>query len=196
MDSDQLEPGCSIILAFNVLSVAGVLADDADPMISVMKVDKALLKSCADIGGKRNQTRETKEAVELSLNPPELCKDTDTEPSNGANLWGEHDTAKTLLAEAVAKSTSASLGSVVESVLIQKKLGDGPELVQDLICVSWNMVYSISFLEQCDSTRTERHDSVFNGKLKIQRTSITLVNLLDSFDSRWNVKLFLATNRA
>lgn len=36
-------------------SVVGILPDDADPMVSVMKVDKAPLESYADIGGLESQ---------------------------------------------------------------------------------------------------------------------------------------------
>lgn len=34
----QLEPGCSILMHNKVLSVVGILQDEADPMVSVMKV--------------------------------------------------------------------------------------------------------------------------------------------------------------
>jgi 26S proteasome regulatory subunit T2 len=35
--------------------VIGVLPDDSDPMVSVMKVEKAPLESYADIGGLQDQ---------------------------------------------------------------------------------------------------------------------------------------------
>ena len=34
----QLEPGCTVLLHNKALAVVGVLGDDADPMVSVMKV--------------------------------------------------------------------------------------------------------------------------------------------------------------
>lgn len=37
------------------MSIVGILADDADPMVSVMKVEKAPLESYADIGGLQDQ---------------------------------------------------------------------------------------------------------------------------------------------
>ena len=37
------------------MSVVGILPDDADPMVSVMKVEKAPLESYADIGGLHDQ---------------------------------------------------------------------------------------------------------------------------------------------
>jgi 26S proteasome regulatory subunit T2 len=57
------------------MSVVGVLADDADPMVSVMKVDKAPLESYADIGGLETQIQEIKESVELPLTHPGTCQD-------------------------------------------------------------------------------------------------------------------------
>lgn len=42
------------------MSVIGVLADDADPMVSVMKLDKAPTESYADIGGLEQQIMEIK----------------------------------------------------------------------------------------------------------------------------------------
>uniref|UniRef100_M4E5W1 AAA+ ATPase domain-containing protein n=1 Tax=Brassica campestris TaxID=3711 RepID=M4E5W1_BRACM len=44
VDKDQLEPGCSILMHTKVLSVVGILHDEVDPMVSVMKVEKAPLE--------------------------------------------------------------------------------------------------------------------------------------------------------
>jgi ATP-dependent 26S proteasome regulatory subunit len=44
-----------------VCSVVGILSDEADPMVSVMKVEKAPLESYADIGGLEKQIQEIKE---------------------------------------------------------------------------------------------------------------------------------------
>lgn len=37
------------------MAVVGILSDDTDPMVSVMKVEKAPLESYADIGGLETQ---------------------------------------------------------------------------------------------------------------------------------------------
>lgn len=39
------------------MSVVGILSDEVDPMVSVMKVEKAPLESYADIGGLHDQVR-------------------------------------------------------------------------------------------------------------------------------------------
>lgn len=55
VNQDLLEPGSTVLLHHKVSAVVGILADDADPMVSVMKVDKAPLESYADIGGLHDQ---------------------------------------------------------------------------------------------------------------------------------------------
>lgn len=83
-------------------AVVGLMNNEVDPMVSVMKVDKAPLESYADIGGLETQIREIKEAVELPLTNPELYEDIGIKPPKGVILYGEPGTGKTLLAKAVA----------------------------------------------------------------------------------------------
>lgn len=86
-------------MALQVLSVVGLLQDEVDPMVSVMKVEKAPLESYADIGGLDAQIQEIKEAVELPLTHPELYEDIGIKPPKGVILYGEPGTGKTLLAK-------------------------------------------------------------------------------------------------
>lgn len=83
-----MEPGCSLLLHHRSNAVVGLLTDEADPMVSVMKVDKAPLESYADIGGLETQVREIKEAVELPLTNPELYEDIGVKPPKGVILYG------------------------------------------------------------------------------------------------------------
>uniref|UniRef100_A0A6N2KGI7 AAA+ ATPase domain-containing protein n=1 Tax=Salix viminalis TaxID=40686 RepID=A0A6N2KGI7_SALVM len=186
VDKDQLEPGCAILMHNKVLSVVGLLQDEVDPMVSVMKVEKAPLESYADIGGLDAQIQEIKEAVELPLTHPELYEDIGIKPPKGVILYGEPGTGKTLLAKAVANSTSATFLRVVGSELIQKYLGDGPKLVRELFRVADDLSPSIVFIDEIDAVGGER---------EIQRTMLELLNQLDGFDSRGDVKVILATNR-
>ncbi|CAH8381260.1 unnamed protein product [Eruca vesicaria subsp. sativa] len=111
-----------------ILSVVGILKDEVDLMVSVMKAKKG---SSADIGGLEAQFQEIKEAVELPLTHPELYEDIGIKPLKGVILYGEPETGKTLLAMAVANSTSTTFLRVVGSELIQKYLGDGPTLIPE-----------------------------------------------------------------
>jgi 26S proteasome regulatory subunit T2 len=67
VDKDLLEPGCSVLLHHKTMSVVGVLADDVDPMVSVMKLEKAPTESYADIGGLEKQIQEIKASLLLLL---------------------------------------------------------------------------------------------------------------------------------
>src|SRR6267142_166170 len=60
VDKDLLEPGGTVLLHHKNQAVVGVLQDDADPMVSVMKLDKAPTETYADIGGLENQIQEIK----------------------------------------------------------------------------------------------------------------------------------------
>merc|ERR1712127_1027831 len=164
-------------------------------MVSVMKVDKAPTESYADIGGLETQIQEIKEAVELPLTHPELYEDIGIRPPKGVILYGVPGTGKTLLAKAVANSTSATFLRMVGSELIQKYLGDGPKLVRELFRVAEENAPSIVFIDEIDAVGTKRYDSQSGGEKEIQRTMLELLNQLDGFDGRGDVKVLLATNK-
>jgi 26S proteasome regulatory subunit T2 len=195
VDKDQLEPNCSVLLHNKVLSVVGILADDVDPLVSTMKVEKAPLESYADIGGLEKQIQEIKEAVELPLTHPELYAELGIKPPKGVILYGQPGTGKTLLAKAVANSTSATFLRVVGSELIQKYLGEGPKLVRELFRVAEENAPSIVFIDEIDAVGTKRYDANSGGEREIQRTMLELLNQLDGFDSKSDIKVLMATNR-
>ena len=195
VDADLLEPGCSVLLNNRDNHVVGVLGDEADPLVQVMKVEKAPAESYADIGGLDKQITEIKEAVELPLTHPELYEDIGIKPPKGVILYGEPGTGKTLLAKAVANSTSASFLRVTGSELIQKYLGDGPKLVREIFKVAEDNAPSIIFIDEIDAIGHKRHQARSSGEQEVQRTMLELLNQLDGFDERGDVKVIMATNR-
>ncbi|VDM83467.1 unnamed protein product [Strongylus vulgaris] len=221
VDKEQLEPGCAVLLnhkvsnssytlsllciSFTCVSaknhaVIGVLADDADPMVSVMKLEKApqskaVKETYADVGGLDQQIQEIKESVELPLTHPEYYEEMGIKPPKGVILYGCPGTGKTLLAKAVANQTSATFLRIVGSELIQKYLGDGPKMVRELFRVAEENAPSIVFIDEIDAVGTKRYDSNSGGEREIQRTMLELLNQLDGFDSRGDVKVLMATNR-
>ncbi|KAI9292927.1 26S proteasome regulatory subunit T2 [Neoconidiobolus thromboides FSU 785] len=195
VDKDALEQGCSVLIHHKNMSVIGVLADDIDPMVSVMKIDKAPTETYADIGGLEQQIQEIKESVELPLTHPELYEEMGVKPPKGVILYGVPGTGKTLLAKAVANQTSATFLRVVGSELIQKYLGDGPKMVRELFRVAEEHSPSIVFIDEIDAIGTKRYDSNSGGEREIQRTMLELLNQLDGFDARGDVKVIMATNR-
>ncbi len=79
--------------------MVGLLQDEVDPMVSVMKVEKAPLEPCADIRGLDSHIQKIKEAVELPLTHPELYEDIGIKLPKGVILYGEPGTGKTLFAK-------------------------------------------------------------------------------------------------
>uniref|UniRef100_A0A8C3NYU5 26S proteasome regulatory subunit 4 n=1 Tax=Cyanoderma ruficeps TaxID=181631 RepID=A0A8C3NYU5_9PASS len=180
VDKDLLEPGCSVLLNHKVHAVIGVLMDDTDPLVTVMKVEKAPQETYADIGGLDNQIQEIKESVELPLTHPEYYEEMGIKPPKGVILYGPPGTG------ILHYNISFQLKIVVGSELIQKYLGDGPKLVRELFRVAE---------EHIDAIGTKRYDSNSGGEREIQRTMLELLNQLDGFDSRGDVKVIMATNR-
>lgn len=195
VDKDQLVPDANVLLHHKVMAVVGVLQNDVDPLVSVMKVDKAPLESYRDIGGLDQQIQDIKEAVELPLVHPELYEDIGIKPPKGVILYGPPGTGKTLLAKAVANETSATFLRVVGSELIQKYLGDGPKLVRELFRVAEEHAPSIVFIDEIDAVGSKRYEAHSGGEREIQRTMLELLNQLDGFDTKGDVKVILATNR-
>ena len=128
--------------------MVGILTDDANPAVNMMKVDKAPSESYADIGGLETQIQEIKEAVELPLTHPELYSDIGIRPPKGVILYGPPGTGKTLLAKAVANQTSATFLRIVGSELIQKYLGDGPKLVREIFRLADENAPAIVFIDE------------------------------------------------
>jgi len=60
VDKDLLEPSCQVLLHHKTQAIVGVLQDDTDPLVSIMKLDKAPTESYADIGGLEQQIQEIK----------------------------------------------------------------------------------------------------------------------------------------
>ena len=94
-----------------------------------------------------------------------------------------------------SSQTSATFLRVTGSELIQKYLGEGPKLVRELFRVAEEHAPSIVFIDEIDAIGTKRYDSNSGGEREVQRTMLELLNQLDGFDSRSDVKVILATNR-
>merc|ERR1712227_862749 len=54
---------------------------------------------------------------------------------------------------------------------------------------------SIVFIDEIDAIGSKRYDSSSGGEKEVQRTMLELLNQLDGFDARTDVKVILATNK-
>ena len=86
---------CMLVCIFvQVHAVVGVLGDDTDPMVTVMKLEKAPQETYADIGGLDTQIQEIKESVELPLTHPEYYEEMGIKPPKGVILYGPPGTGR------------------------------------------------------------------------------------------------------
>merc|ERR1712046_152017 len=67
--------------------------------------------------------------------------------------------------------------------------------VRELFRVADEHSPSIVFIDEIDAVGSKRYDSSSGGEREIQRTMLELLNQLDGFDERGDVKVIMATNR-
>jgi len=147
--------------------LVGLLGDETDPTVSVMKVEVAPTDTYASIGGLDEQIREMKEAVELPLTNPELYEDMGIIAPKGVILYGEPGTGKTLLAKAVASQTNATFLKVVGSELVKKHAGEGPKLVREIFRAAEELAPTIIFIDEIDAIGTKRYNTSSSGAQEV-----------------------------
>ena len=104
-------------------------------------------------------------------------------------------TGKTLAARAVANRTDACFIRVIGSELVQKYVGEGARMVRELFQMARSKKACIVFIDEVDAVGGTRFDDGAGGDNEVQRTMLEIVNQLDGFDARGNVKILMATNR-
>ena len=149
-----------------------------------------------DVGGCDEALRELREVVETPLLHPERFTDLGIDPPKGVLLYGPPGTGKTLSARAVANRTEATFIRVLGSELVQKYVGEGARMVRELFQLARSKKACIIFFDEVDSIGGTRFDGDGDsGDTDVQNTMLELVNQLDGFDARGNIKVLMATNR-
>lgn len=149
-----------------------------------------------DVGGAKDAIEKLREVVELPLLHPERFVKLGIDPPKGVLLYGPPGTGKTLSARAVANRTDATFIRVIGSELVQKYVGEGARMVRELFQLARSKRACIIFFDEVDSIGGARSDSdAESGDNEVQRTMLEIVNQLDGFDARGNIKVLMATNR-
>ena len=117
------------------------------------------------------------------------------DPPKGVLLFGPPGTGKTLCARAVANRTDATFIRVIGSELVQKYVGEGARMVRELFEMARTKKACIIFFDEIDAVGGARFDDGAGGDNEVQRTMLELINQLDGFDPRGNIKVLMATNR-
>jgi len=166
-----------------------------DPSVTMMKVEEKPNVTYNDVGGSKEQIDKLREVVEWPLTHPERFINLGIDPPKGVLLYGPPGTGKTLLARAVANRTDATFIRVIGSELVQKYVGEGARMVRELFEMARSKKACIIFFDEVDAIGGARFDDGAGGDNEVQRTMLELINQLDGFDPRGNIKVIMATNR-
>ena len=166
-----------------------------DPTVTMMQVEDKPDITYADVGGAREQIEKLREVVEIPLLHPEKFVNLGIDPPKGVLLYGPPGTGKTLSARAVANRTDATFIRVIGSELVQKYVGEGARMVRELFEMARSKKACVIFFDEVDAIGGTRFDDGAGGDNEVQRTMLELINQLDGFDARGNIKVLMATNR-
>ena len=195
IDRELLRPGARVSLNQDTLAIIEVLSDGWDPLVSTSEIVEKPKTTFSDIGGMEEEILSIRQAIELPLNKPEAFEQMGLTPPKGVLLTGPPGTGKTMLAKAIANSTSATFLGLVGSELAQKYIGEGGRLVRELFDLAKEKAPAIIFIDEIDSIGSKRLDSSTSGDREVQRTLMQLLSEMDGFESTQNVKIIAATNR-
>jgi len=190
---EDCKPNTRIALRSDSYILHKILPSKVDPLVQMMKVEKAPDSTYEMVGGVDKQVKEIKEVIELPIKHPEIFEALGIAQPKGVLLYGPPGTGKTLLARAVAHHTNCCFIRVSGGELVQKYIGEGSRMVRELFVMAREHAPSIIFMDEIDSIGSARSDG--GNDSEVQRTMLELLNQLDGFESHQNIKVIMATNR-
>lgn len=193
VDHNMLYDGMRIGVDRAKYQIRMPLPKKIDAAVTLMQVEEKPDITYNDIGGLKEEIEKIKEVVELPLMNPERFIKLGIDPPKGVLLYGPPGTGKTLLARAVANRTEACFIRVIGSELVQKYVGEGARMVREIFDLARSKKACIIFFDEVDAFGGTRFEG--GGDNEVQRTMLELINQLDGFDARGNVKILMATNR-
>ena len=191
----DIEEGMRVGVDRNKYQIQIPLPPKIDPSVTMMQVEDKPDVTYSDIGGVKEQIEKLREVVETPLLEPERFVRLGIDPPKGVLLFGPPGTGKTLCARAVANRTDAAFIRVIGSELVQKYVGEGARMVREIFELARTKKTCIIFFDEVDAIGGMRFDDGAGGDNEVQRTMLELINQLDGFDSRGNIKVLMATNR-
>ena len=191
----DIEEGMRVGVDRNKYQIHIPLPPKIDPSVTMMQVEEKPDVTYSDVGGCKEQIEKLREVVETPLLQPERFVRLGIEPPKGVLLFGPPGTGKTLCARAVANRTDACFIRVIGSELVQKYVGEGARMVRELFEMARTKKACLIFFDEIDAIGGARFDDGAGGDNEVQRTMLELINQLDGFDPRGNIKVLMATNR-
>jgi 26S proteasome regulatory subunit T1 len=191
----DIEEGMRVGVDRNKYFIQIPLPPKIDPTVTMMTLEEKPDVTYNDLGGCKEQIDRLKEVVELPMLHPERFVNLGIDPPKGVLLYGPPGTGKTLAARAVANRTDACFIRVIGSELVQRYVGEGARMVREIFQMAKTKKACIVFIDEVDAVGGARYDDGTGSDSEVQRTMLEIVNQLDGFDNRGNVKVLMATNR-
>lgn len=191
----DIEEGMRVGVDRQKYSIKIPLPPRIDPSVTMMTVEEKPDVTYDDVGGAEEALERLREVVEMPLLHPERFVKLGIDPPKGVLLYGPPGTGKTLSARAVANRTDACFIRVIGSELVQKYVGEGARMVRELFQMARSKKACIIFFDEVDAIGGTRFGGGGGNDNEVQRTMLEIVNQLDGFDPRGNVKVLMATNR-
>jgi 26S proteasome regulatory subunit T1 len=185
----DIEEGMRVGVDRQKYSIQIPLPPRIDPTVTMMTVEEKPDVTYKDVGGCKEQIEKLREVVELPLLNPDRFLALGIDPPKGVLLYGPPGTGKTLSARAVANRTDATFIRVIGSELVQKYVGEGARMVRELFQLARSKKACIIFFDEVDAIGGARFDDGAGGDNEVQRTMLELINQLDGFDARGNIKV-------
>ncbi|WP_247730510.1 proteasome-activating nucleotidase Pan2 [Halovivax limisalsi] len=190
----RIEPGDRVAVD-DSFGLQTLLSSETDARAQAMEITERPEVTYDEIGGIDEQVREVREAVEQPLTEPERFREVGIDPPAGVLLYGPPGTGKTMLAKAVAHETDATFIKMAGSELVRKFIGEGSRLVRDLFELAREREPAIIFIDEIDAVAATRTESKTSGDAEVQRTMMQLLNEMDGFENRGEIRIIAATNR-
>lgn len=191
----DIEEGMRVGVDRQMYKIQIPLPPRIDPSVTMMTVEDKPDVTYDDVGGAKDALEKLREVVELPLLYPERFKALGIDPPKGVLLYGPPGTGKTLSARAVANRTDATFIRVIGSELVRRYIGEGARMVRELFQMARSKKAAIIFFDEVDAIGGTRFDDGSGSDSEVQRTMLEIVNQLDGFDARGNIKVLMATNR-
>mmetsp|Transcript_13962 Transcript_13962/g.30854 ORF Transcript_13962/g.30854 Transcript_13962/m.30854 type:complete len:495 (-) Transcript_13962:74-1558(-) len=155
---------------------------------------KEVTTSFDDVKG-CDEVKEELQEIILYLKDPDRFTRLGAKLPKGMMMSGSPGTGKTLLARAIAGEAGVPFLQASGSEFEEMFVGVGARRIRDLFTEARKHAPCIVFIDEIDAVATKRYDTTSGGEKEIQRTMLELLNQLDGFDDRGDVKVIMATNR-
>ncbi|OMJ84939.1 hypothetical protein SteCoe_13846 [Stentor coeruleus] len=192
----DIEVGMRVGVEYTKYFIQIPLPPKIDPIVTMMTLEEKSDVTYNDLGGCNEQIEKLREVFEMPiLHPEKFINLRIDSPPKGVLLYGPPGTGKTLAARAVANMTNSCFIKVTGSELVQKYIGEGARMVREIFQMAKIKNDCIVFIDDVDAIGGARFDDGYGGDSEAQRTMSEIVNQLDGFDNRGNVKVLMATRR-